>query len=181
MLGQWGQLAQKTFFKLGCLSTLRYVSSTILLRLFFFNTDLSCSNILEFISPLAKCLVALSNSMCFMSCLPGNVHLLLNRYVVHLFWKSILFPLLLFFVLRGLQFNWVTYTAFGNAFIYLCSVSSKDLQVMLELQHDEENFITEHLETFFFFHSVKFWIWYRCWKFHCVDQKMPNLREADCI
>lgn len=115
------------------------------------NTDLSCSNISEFISPLAKGLVALSNSTCFIFYLPGNVHLHLNRYVVHLFWKSILFPLLLFFVLRGLQFNWVTYAAFGNAFIYLCSVSSKDLQVVLELQHDEENFITEHLETFFFF------------------------------
>lgn len=44
----------------------------------------------------------------------------------------------------------MTYTAFGNTFvIYLDPVSSKDLQVKLELLHDGKNGITEHLETSF--------------------------------
>lgn len=44
----------------------------------------------------------------------------------------------------------MTYSAFGNTFvIYLDPVSSKDLQVKLELLHDRKNDISEHLETSF--------------------------------
>lgn len=44
----------------------------------------------------------------------------------------------------------MTYTAFGNTFvIYLDPLSSKDLQVKLQLLHDRKNGITEHLETSF--------------------------------
>jgi len=150
---------------------------------YFLNMDLSCSNMLEFVNPLAKCLFAM---LCLTARASYSTYQPLRKcsLVFKQIWCSLtleehFFPLLLFFVLRGLQFNWVTYTAFGNAFIYLCSVSSRDLQVMLELLHDEENVINEHLETVFC--SVKFWIWYKCWKFRCVDQKMPNLQDADCI
>lgn len=42
----------------------------------------------------------------------------------------------------------MTYPAFGNTFVvYLDPVSSKDLQVKLELLQDRKNGITEHLET----------------------------------
>ena len=74
----------------------------------------------------------------------------------------------------------MTYTPFGSTIVIcLDPVSSKDLQVKLELLHDRKNGITEHLETSFggFLFSKIFNLMQ---VFYCVDQKMPNILEVDC-